>query len=73
MGKKNTHFTLLGGKILQCIGHYWTLRDKNADDAEVKLVAKRASKHFENGDVLLLDSGRSKNPKAQNPSTTIPK
>lgn len=53
---------------------YWTLRDKNANDAEVCEVTKRACKNFEKDDVLLWDmlgrSGRAKNPKAQhfNPS-----
>ena len=48
---------------------YWTLRDKNANDAEVQKVMRSATKKFQKGDVLLWDrlgkSGRCKNPKSQ--------
>lgn len=48
---------------------HWTLRDKNANDVEVKKVMGYVTKKFQRGDVLIWDrlgrSGRCKNPKKQ--------
>lgn len=48
---------------------HWTLREKNANDAEVQKVMKSVTKKLKNGDVLIWDqlgkSGRCKNPKSQ--------
>lgn len=69
-GKKYTLHTFVKERAVL----YWTLRDKNANDLEVRKVMRSAVKTFEEGDVLIWDrlgrSGRSKNPKAQhyNPS-----
>lgn len=64
-GKKYTLHTF----VKQTGVLYWTLRDKNANDAEVCKVMRSACKKIQQDDVLLWDrlgrSGRCKNPKAQ--------
>ena len=56
---------------------YWTLRDKYANDDECRIVAKRACKTIEKGDVVIWDrlgrSGRSRNPKKQHYNPEIVK
>jgi hypothetical protein len=48
---------------------YWELRDNNANDAECKIVFKKAAKQLNEGEVLLVDrlgaTRRTKKPKAQ--------
>lgn len=64
-GKKYTLHTF----VKQNTVVHWTLRDKNANDVEVKKVMGSVYKKIENGDVLIWDrlgrSGRCKNPTKQ--------